>query len=96
MRQRRTRKRPCRKYQKRTQSGTSLNRYDFAYADRDTVNQVGKITPGIIKSASLEINNIAQQGINQIISQGEKKSKRCYQTFLEEPSRTFIKHPFVC
>ena len=38
-----------------------LNRYDFAYAGRDTVNQVGKIAPGIINKASGEINKIAQQ-----------------------------------
>ena len=36
---------------------------------RDTVNQLGKVAPGIIKHASLEINNVAQQRINQIISQ---------------------------
>lgn len=29
-----------------------LNRYDFAHASRDTVNQVGKIAPGIIKGAT--------------------------------------------
>ena len=44
-----------------------LNRYDFAYVGRDTVNQLGKNAPGIIKNASSEINNIAQQRINQII-----------------------------
>ena len=36
---------------------------------RDTVNQVGKVAPGIINTASLEINNITQQRTNQIISQ---------------------------
>ena len=38
-----------------------LNRYDFAHASRDTVNQVGKIALEIIKNASSEINNIAWQ-----------------------------------
>lgn len=50
------------KYQKgRTQSGGFLNRYDFAYVGRDVVNQLGKVTPGVIKSASSEINNVAQR-----------------------------------
>ena len=35
--------RPRQKYQKRKQRGGFLNTYDFAYADRDTVNHVVKI-----------------------------------------------------
>ena len=31
-------------------------------------NQVEKISPGIIKNATKEINDVAQQRINQIIS----------------------------
>lgn len=37
-----------------------LNGYDFAHISRDVVNQLGKVTPDIIKNASLEIGNIAQ------------------------------------
>ena len=48
MRWQRTQRRPRRKYQKRTQKGGFLNRYDFAYADRDTVNQIGKIALGLV------------------------------------------------
>ena len=74
MRRRQRKSRPHRNYQKRTQKGGFLNRYDFAYADRDTVNQVGKIAPGLIKNASNEIHNVAQQRIkNQIISQEGKE-----------------------
>ena len=76
MRRRQRKSRPRRKYRKRTQRGGFLNRYDFAYAGRDTVNQVGKIAPGLIKNDSNEINNVAQQKINQIISQGEKEVER--------------------
>ena len=46
------------KISKKRQSGI-LNRYDFAYDGRDTVDQVGKIAPGIIKNTSSEINDIA-------------------------------------
>ena len=42
-------------YRKRKQREGFLNRHDFAYARRDTVNQVGKITPNAIKNASGEI-----------------------------------------
>ena len=76
MRQWRTQRRPCWKHQKRTQKGGFLNRYDFACAGRDTVNQIRKIAPGLIKNASSETNNIAQQRINQIISQGRKEIER--------------------
>ena len=51
----------------KSQVGGFLNRYDFAYAGRDTVNQVGKIAPKIINQATGEINKIAQQRIDQII-----------------------------
>ena len=30
------------------QTGGFLNRYHFSYAGRDTVNEVGKIAPGIL------------------------------------------------
>ena len=53
-----------------------LNRYDFVHASRDTVNRVGKIALEIIKNASSEINNIAWQQINQVISHGVKEIQR--------------------
>ena len=55
---------------RRSQTGGFLNRYDFAYAGRDTVNQVGKIAPGIINKATSDINKIAQQRIDQAIKTG--------------------------
>lgn len=50
---------------KRTQSGSFLNRYEFAYAGREKVNQLGKVTPSVKKIASSEINSITGQRINQ-------------------------------
>ena len=67
MRQRQERK-SRQKYQKRKQRSSFLNRYHFAYACTDTVNQLRKIAPGVIKNASSEINKL--QRINQIIRQG--------------------------
>ena len=42
------------------QSYEFLNRYDFAYAGRDTVNQATKVALGVIKNAGNEINKIAK------------------------------------
>lgn len=61
---------------KKRQRSDFLNRYDFAHASRDTVNRVGKIALEIIKNASSEINNIAWQRINQVISHGVKEIQR--------------------
>ena len=54
--------------EKKRQTGSFLNRYDFAYTGRDTVNQLVKNAPGVIKKASAETNNIAEQRIQQTIS----------------------------
>ena len=57
-------------YRKRKrQTGCYLNRYYFAYAARDVVNQAAKVAPGVIKRVTNDINNIAKQRIDQIISQ---------------------------
>ena len=65
-----SRRRP---YKKRRQYSGFVNRYDFAYAGRDVVNQVA---PGVIKGASSQIKNIAQQRINQAIAEGGKELER--------------------
>ena len=46
------------------QCGGFLNRYDFVYPGRDTVNEAAKVAPGVIKAATNDINNIAEQRIN--------------------------------
>ena len=53
-----------------------MSRYDFAYAGRNTVNQAAKVSPDIIKGATNDINNIAKQRIDQIISQGRRNFER--------------------
>ena len=50
-----------------------MNRYEFADAGRDVVNQVEKDAPGIIKS---DINKIAQQRIDQAIKTGGPEVER--------------------
>ena len=71
-----------------------LNRYDFAYAGRDTVNQFGKIALGLIKNASSEINNIAQQTINQTISQGGKEIEKVLPNIFRETIEDVYQTPF--
>ena len=58
------------KRRRRRQTGGFLSRYDFSYVGRDTVNQVGKIAPGIINKATADIDKIAKQRINQVIRDG--------------------------
>ena len=83
-----------RHYRKRRQRGGFLNRYDFAYAGRDTVNQLGKIAPGVIKDASSQINNLAQQRINQVISQGDKELERVLPKILRGAIEEVYQTPF--
>ena len=61
---------------KNCQRGGFLSRYDLAYMGRNTVNQVGKIAPGVIKQATGEIDKIAQNKINQVIQSGEAEVER--------------------
>ena len=81
-RQRTKKRRPYYRKPRRTNRGSKrqrggfLNRYDFAYAGRDTVNQAAKVTLGVIKAAADDINRIAEQRINQIISKGGAEVER--------------------
>ena len=61
---------------KKRQTSGFLNGYDFAYAGKDTVNQVGKIALGIINKATSDINKIAQERIDQAIRTGGAEVER--------------------
>ena len=56
----------------RRQTGGFLNCYDFAYAGRDTVNQLGKIAPGIINKATSDIKLVNRELIRQSEQVGQK------------------------
>ena len=58
---------------RRKQKGGLLNRYDFAYAGMDVVNQAAKLAPGVIKQAT---NDIDQMVKNQAISSGGAEIER--------------------
>ena len=61
-------------HQKRKrQTGDFLGRYDFAFADRETVNQAAAVAPGVIKAATNDTDRIAKEWIIEVISQGGKE-----------------------
>ena len=76
------------------QTGGFLNRYDFAYAGRDTVNQVGKVAPKIITKATGEINRITEQRINQIIRSGSSEIERVAPKIIRGAIEEVYKIPF--
>ena len=76
------------------QTGGFLNRYDFAYAGRDTVNQVGKKAPGIINKATSDINKIAQQRIDQAVRTGGAEIERIAPEIITGVIEDVYKTPF--
>ena len=80
------------KKKSRRQTGGFLNRYDFAYTGRDTVNQVGKVAPKIISQATGEINKIAQQRIDQIVRSGGAEIERVAPKIIRGAMKGYTKH----
>ena len=70
-----------------------LNRYDFYYAGKDTVNQVGKIAPNI-KQAAGQIDKIMQSRINQVIKSGRTEIERVLPKILRGAVEEVYKTPF--
>ena len=78
----------------RRQTGGFLNRYDFAYAGRDVVNQAGKVAPKLINQATGEINKIAQQRIDQVIRSGRAEIERVAPKIIKGVIEEVYKTPF--
>ena len=76
------------------QLGGILNRYDFAYAGKDVVNQGAKVTPGVIKATTNNINAIATDRINQVISEGGKEMERVLPKLLRGANEGMYQTPF--
>ena len=79
---------------KSRQTGGFLNRYDFAYAGRDTVNQVGKIIPKIITNANSDINKIAKDRIDQIVRTRGAEIERIAPKIIKGAIEEVYKTPF--
>ena len=78
----------------RLQTGGFLNRYDFAYAGRDVVNQVGKVAPKMITQATGEINKIAQERIDQVVRSGGAEIERVAPKIFKGAIEKVYKTPF--
>ena len=76
------------------QTGGFLDRYDFAYAGRDIVNQVRKIAPNIIKNASDNINQIAKERIDQAVKTGSSEIERITPKSIRGAIEDVYKTPF--
>ena len=76
------------------QTGGFLNRYDFAYAGRDVVNQAGKIAPDIISKATSDINKIAKDRIDQAIKNGGAEVERIAPKIIRGAIKEVYKTPF--
>ena len=83
-----------RKKKSRLQTGGFLNRYDFGYARRDVVNQVGKAAPKMITQATGEINKIAQDRIDQIVRSGGAEIERVAPKIIKGAIEEVYKTPF--
>ena len=79
---------------KKRQTGRFLNRYDFAYAGRDVVNQAGKVAPSIINKATSDINKIAQERIDQAIRIGGAEVERIAPKIIRGAIEEVYKTPF--
>ena len=58
------------------------------------VNQAAKVVPDVIKAATNDINNIAKDRINQIISQGSKEVERVLPKILRGTIKDVYQMPF--
>ena len=87
------RTRRCTHRKRKRQTGF-LSRYDFAYAGKDVVNQAAKVAPGVIKAVTSDTNNIAQDRINQIISQGGKEVEHVLPKILRGAIEDVYQTPF--
>ena len=78
----------------RLKTGGFLNRYDFAYAGRDVVNQVGKVAPKMITQAPEEINNIVQERIDQVVRSRGAEIERIAPKIIKDLIEEVYKTPF--
>ena len=62
-----------------SQAGEFLNRYDFAHSGRHTVNQIGKIAPGIINWQHQTLIILLKNELTRQSEQVGQKSKESHQ-----------------
>ena len=77
------------------QTGGFRSSYDFAFFGRDTVNQAAKVAQGVIKAATNDIDRIAKERINQVISQGGKEIESVLPKILRVAIEDVYQTPFT-
>ena len=86
------------KRKRRRQKGGFLNRYNFAYAGRDVVNQafknLDKTAPALIQNLKGELNDVLQQRIHQVITEGGSQLKEVGSQLLKGAVEDAYKTPF--
>ena len=87
-----------RKKQKQRQKGGFLNRCDSAYAGRDAVNQafknLDKTASALIQNLKGELNDVLQQRIHQVITEGGAQLKEVRPQLLKGAIEDAYKTPF--
>ena len=78
----------------RRQTGGFLNRYEFAYAGRDVVNQAGKVALKNISQATGNINKIVQDGIDQVTRTGGAEIERVAPKIIKGAIEEVYQTPF--
>ena len=75
-----------------------LNRYDFASVGRDVVNQafknLDKTAPALIQNLKSELNDVLQQKIHQVITEGGAQLKEVGPQLLKGVIEDAYKTPF--
>ena len=83
---------------KRQHRGGFLNRYDFAYAGRDTVNQALKnlnnTAPKLISQTSKEVDKIAEARISQVVKDDGKQIQKIAPQIISGATEDVYKTPF--
>ena len=83
---------------RRKQHGGFLNRYDFTYDGRDTVNQAMKgldtLAPKMIGQASKEIDKITEARISQVIDNGGQQIQKIAPQIIRGAIEDVYKTPF--
>ena len=75
-----------------------MNRYDFAYAGQDTVNQAMKgldtLAPKLINQTSREIDKIAEARIKQVLNDGRQQIRKLVPQIIRSAMENVYKTPF--
>ena len=85
---------------KRQERGGFLNRHDFVYTGRDTVNQafqnLNNTAPKLISQTSKEVDKIAEARIRQVINDAGQQVQKTAPQIICGAIEDIYKTPFIC